>query len=37
MSEGVPGLRALRVKVDLDSPKFQQRINLGDLQAAPGP
>jgi len=35
--QGVQGLRALRVQVALDNPKLQERINLADLQVAPGP
>ena len=34
--QGVQGLRALRVQVDLDNPKLQDRINLADLHVAPG-
>ncbi|HXJ81763.1 MAG TPA: GAF domain-containing protein [Candidatus Methylomirabilis sp.] len=34
--QGVQGLRALRVTVDLDSPKLRERVQLGDLQVAPG-
>jgi GAF domain-containing protein len=35
--QGVQGLRALRVQVALDNAKLQERINLADLQVAPGP
>jgi hypothetical protein len=35
--QGVQGLRALRLQVALDNPKLQERINLADLQVAPGP
>ena len=34
--QGVQGLRALRVQVALDNTKLQERIDLADLQAAPG-
>jgi hypothetical protein len=34
--QGAQGLRALRVQVVLDNPKLQERIDLADLQAAPG-
>ncbi len=34
--QGVQGLQALRVGVDLESPKLRERVSLGDLQAAPG-
>jgi hypothetical protein len=33
--QGVQGLQALRVAVDLDSPKLRERVRLSDLQAAP--
>ena len=33
---GAQGLRALRVQVALDNPKLQERIDLADLQSAPG-
>src|SRR2546427_9917814 len=35
--QGVQGLQALRVTVDLDSPKLQQRVRLGDVQMALAP
>jgi GAF domain-containing protein len=35
--EGVQGLRALRVRVALDNPALHERINLADVQVAPGP
>ncbi len=35
--QGVQGLQALRVQVALDNPKLQERINLAELQVAPGP
>jgi hypothetical protein len=35
--QGVQGLQALRVQVTLDNPKLQERINLAELQVAPGP
>ena len=35
--QGVQGLQALRVTVDLDSPKLQQRVGLGDLRMALAP
>ena len=34
--QGVQGLQALRVAVNLDNPKLRERVRLGDLQAAPG-
>ena len=34
--QGAQGLRALRVQIALDNPKLQERIDLADLQAAPG-
>ena len=34
--QGVQGLQALRVTVDLESPKLRERIRLDDVQAAPG-
>jgi GAF domain-containing protein len=34
--QGVQGLQALRVAVDLDSPKLRERVRLSDLEAAPG-
>ena len=33
--QGVQGLRALRVAVDLDNPKLRERVQLADLPAAP--
>jgi GAF domain-containing protein len=33
--QGVQGLRALRVSVDLGNPKLEQRLALDDLQSAP--
>jgi hypothetical protein len=35
--QGVQGLRALRVTVDLGNPRLGQRVSVGDLQAAPSP
>src|SRR6058998_1952791 len=34
--QGVHGLRALRVTIDLGNPRIERRIALGDLQAATG-
>jgi len=34
--QGVHGLRALRVAIDLGNPRIERRIALGDLQAATG-
>ena len=35
--QGVQGLRALRVKIALDNPKLQERINTADLVLSPRP
>jgi hypothetical protein len=34
--QGVHGLRALRVTVDLKNPRVEQPVVLADVQAAPG-
>jgi hypothetical protein len=34
--QGVHGLRALRVTIDLGNPRIERRIALGELQAATG-
>jgi len=34
--QGVSGLRALRVTIDLRNPRIERRVGLADLQSATG-